>query len=72
MPIYDVVCKKCGEAEEIRLPYFDSPIPACTKEHSAMGGAKILCTGEREKTVSAPAAFVFDGHGTYDRGWTSK
>ncbi len=59
MPIYDLHCH-CGKTEEVRLPYFDSPVPACE------------CGGERSKMVCAPGGFIMPGNGTYDRGFVSK
>jgi putative FmdB family regulatory protein len=53
MPLYEYVCKSCGERFEVRQKFADEPL----KRHEE-------CGGDAERLLSAPA-FQFKGTGWY-------
>ena len=53
MPLYEYVCKSCGERFEVRRKFSDEPL---TKHEE--------CGGDAERLLSAPA-FQFKGTGWY-------
>jgi putative FmdB family regulatory protein len=53
MPLYEYVCKSCGERFEVRQKFSDEPV---TKHEE--------CGGDAERLLSAPA-FQFKGTGWY-------
>jgi len=60
MPMYEAACPQ-GHEKTIYLSAFDAPMPPCEQ-----------CGEPLARRVSAPGAFVFDGRGTYDKGFVSK
>jgi len=56
MPLYDLVCKNCGNTKEVFLK-LDEPEPTCEK-----------CQTKMTKAMSAPA-FVLKGKNWYSDGY---
>ena len=64
MPIYEYVCKACGERFEIKQKFSDPPITTCA-DFSCAKGEPV------EKIISAPA-IMFKGTGWYVTDYSDK
>lgn len=59
MPLYELICPKCGQEKEEFLK-LNEPEPVCDK-----------CKVQMRKAMSAPA-FILKGTGWYRDGYTNK
>ena len=64
MPIYEYICKTCGERFEIKQKFSDPPITSCA-DFSCSKGEPV------EKIISAPA-IMFKGTGWYVTDYSDK
>lgn len=64
MPIYEYICKTCGERFEIKQKFSDPPITTCAAFSCAKGEPV-------EKIISSPA-IMFKGTGWYVTDYSDK
>ena len=64
MPIYEYLCKSCGERFEVKQKFSDPPISTCASSSCSEGGPV-------EKIISSPA-IMFKGTGWYVTDYSDK